>query len=109
MSFCCNKLATLLLAVTTTFSSVALADAYSNDELLNYCNQGNMDDCYILGTLYVDGDGIKKDLYAGSRLIEKACENGQVNACKTLGELYLTGKGLEVNYSKANYYVGKAC
>ena len=51
----------------------------------------------------------KKDLYAGSRLIEKACENGQVNACKTLGELYLTGKGLEVNYSKANYYVGKAC
>ncbi len=102
----------LALAVATTMTLCSLSVpvlAKDNDviALQKSCNGGDLENCYIVGTLYMDGDGVEKDSFSGVKLVEKACEGGVVDACSLLGEVYLTGKGVKANSNQARYYVTK--
>lgn len=75
----------LALAVATTMTLCSLSVsvlAKDNDviALQKSCNGGDLENCYIVGTLYMDGDGVEKDSFSGVKLVEKACEGGVVDA-----------------------------
>lgn len=78
-------------------------------QLNRECNEGDLDSCFLAGTLYIEGDGTDKDVFSGVKLTEKACEGGVIQACSVLGEMYLSGNGVPQNSSQAVYYIDKAC
>lgn len=61
-----------------------------------------------LGTLYISGNEVKKDVEKGKILLEKAAEIGECLAQYHLGVLY--GKGVDIpkNYQKAMFWYQKA-
>jgi len=80
------------------------------------CDSGSIRECYLLGTLYKEGLGVKKNytkatnLYKkAANLFKKACDEGDSLRCNNLGDLYKKGLGVEQSYTKATFFYKKAC
>ena len=64
-------------------------------------NKGHIKSNGLLGVLYCEGKGVKKDYSKAKELLEVAAENGDVLAQRYLGDLYFSGKGVEKSYEEA--------
>jgi len=69
---------------------------------------GDSEAQYLLGTLYLDGLGVKPSLKHAISWLKKAVENRHPVAAQTLGKLYMSGMGLPMDVDKGIYYMGLA-
>jgi len=51
--------------------------------------------------MYVNGQGVKRDLDKAAELFTKACDSNNAVACSNLGLMYASGEGAPKNYYKA--------
>ena len=108
---------TILLTIGFSKDLVELGlEAYSKGDynkaveiFTKTCNDGNNGNCYNLGLLYINGQGVKQDYNKAAKLYEKACNNGYNRGCFNLGAFYLKGKGAKQDYHIAKEYFYKAC
>ena len=70
--------------------------------------KGNMAAQYQLGLLYLNGEGVEKDLQKGKLLLEKAAESGKAEAQYNLAVMYIDGHGVEQNKEYAIFWLQKA-
>ncbi len=66
---------------------------------------GDPDAQYYVGTLYVDGLGVKPDVKKGLALLEKAVQNKNRQAAIFLGKMYLSGRGVPLDTQKGTEYM----
>ena len=59
---------------------------------------GNAISQYKLGSMYVDGEGMRQDIEEGVRWLTRSAEAGMVEAQLKLGSLYVEGDALPQNY-----------
>lgn len=74
------------------------------------CNQFNDEyGCFLVGTQYALGEGVRQDFIKARTYYEKACKANSADGCSSLGLSYEFGKGVKQNLSVAKKYYGKAC
>jgi len=73
------------------------------------CARGGVYDCYLLGMMYEDGTGVRKDIHKAVDLLRRACDGGSVEACSHAGHRYYQGHKLPRDHAKAISYLKKAC
>ena len=82
------------------------------DEKLNCFEKsaalGNADALASIGTMYLNGYGVKKDVNKARELLQKAVDAGSALALGALGVMYESGTGVEKNYAKALKYFQRA-
>ena len=61
-----------------------------------------------LGTLYFDGDGVRKDYHEAARWFRAAAEQGFPAAENKLAFLYFTGEGVVQDYGEAFEWMSRA-
>ena len=100
-----------LIVCSLSFMSLnaTFAEDINLKEIVDSCNAGDIDNCFLAGTLLIEGTDVEKDSLTGVKLAEKACTKGLREACSYLGEEYLTGKHLKANSNQAAYYIELAC
>jgi hypothetical protein len=84
---------------------VALVKRDGESVFLPSCNQGDGESCYLLGSLYYAGGGVRRDLARSSALFRQACESGWARGCGGAGELYKAGN----QPAQAIEYFERAC
>jgi TPR repeat protein len=70
--------------------------------------KGNIAAQYQLGLLYLNGEGVEKDLQKGKLLLVQAAESGNVNAQYNLAVMYLEGLEVEQDKEYAIFWLQKA-
>ncbi|HEU0034858.1 MAG TPA: tetratricopeptide repeat protein [Kofleriaceae bacterium] len=73
------------------------------------CELGNHDSCNTAGVMYLNGEGVAKDLEHGRALFAKACEARELLGCKNLAVVYHAGLGVPANDKQALAYARRAC
>ena len=63
---------------------------------------------YNIATLYINGEGIERNLEKALYWYQKAAENGDIDAQNNLATLYEDGNGIKKNLEKAFYWYQKA-
>jgi hypothetical protein len=76
---------------------------------LSSCDKGDAASCLILGSLYLQGQGVPRDSAAAFDLFQKSCANGMARGCGILGNSYLAGIGTSVNPQMAIVNFDKGC
>ena len=71
--------------------------------------QGNALAQYLLGVMYYDGQGVRKDYVEAVKWYRKAAEQGVAKAQYNFGVIYANGEGVRQNYKTAKEWFGKAC
>jgi uncharacterized protein len=69
---------------------------------------GNVRSAYVLGYLYMKGDGVPKDPARAAALFLDAAQKGESGAAWGLGELYETGQGVPDNWIEAAKWYRKS-
>ncbi|MGX3044388.1 tetratricopeptide repeat protein [Helicobacter sp. T3_23-1056] len=86
-------------------------NAKKNFEIL--CDKSNSsfkgDACALLGTMYVNGEGVRQDYNRAFEYYKKSCELKSPAGCNNLGVAYYFGQGVREDFSLAKQYYGKAC
>ena len=100
---------TKIIWIISLLFSVVVAKDMDPKKLADSCNNGNMDICFSLGTLYARGEGVKQNYQKAAELYQKSCDGGNPVGCGFLGILYEGGYGVRQNYAIAKEYYGKAC
>ena len=108
---------TILLTIGFSKDLVELGlEAYSKGDynkaveiFTKTCNDGNNGNCYNLGLLYINGQGVKQDYNKAAKLYEKACNGEIIQACYNLGFLYYNGQGTTQDYYKTAQLWQKVC
>lgn len=70
---------------------------------------GNPEASFMLGNLYVQGEGVPKDVQKAREWWEKAAAANDRKAQFNLGALYEQGQGVPRNMATAGVYYKKAC
>ena len=78
------------------------------EEYLTKSAKDNPISAYILGTLYLTGDILKKDLHRADLYITKAANKNLPEALNSIGDGYYSGDIREKNIDMALYYYEKA-
>jgi TPR repeat protein len=65
--------------------------------------------CSLLGSLYLAGDGIGKDVTKGRELSELGCARGDSWGCFNAASVYTSGSGVPVDAAKAVSFLEQAC
>lgn len=78
------------------------------EEYLTKSAKDNSISAYILGTLYLTGDILKKDLQRADWYITKAANKNLPEALNSIGDGYYSGDIREKNIDMALYYYEKA-
>jgi serine/threonine protein kinase/TPR repeat protein len=90
----------------------ALLDAHDYENasplLTGAATAGNRDAMRLLGDLYFDGKGYKKDDQRAANWYQKAATAGDPTAMADLAFLYENGKGVPQDYDQAHYWYTKA-
>lgn len=73
------------------------------------CQAGGYSSCYVLGTYYNFGFGVKQDYLKARELYKKSCDMKIGVGCFYLATLNHDGLGVRQNLSIAKQYAGKAC
>ncbi|MEN8166238.1 MAG: tetratricopeptide repeat protein [Pseudomonadota bacterium] len=60
---------------------------------------------YLLGLLYINGQGVGQDTEQGLSWLKQSAENGSYSAAAELGQIYITGKGVEMNDREAAKWI----
>jgi len=80
----------------------------SPSKLKNMCDNNNYKGCLALGSKYLNGDGVAKNIQKAEVVFSKACDGGEMAGCFILGTLHL-GLLDVVNKQKAIAFYTKAC
>ncbi len=108
----------IVLILILIFSINLSAESYSNEkgnwgkeirEWGRLCDSGETRYCYILGSWYYDGVGVKQNKIKAKELWTKACNDGIMGGCLNLGTLYKNGEGVKKNKKIAKEFYLKAC
>lgn len=100
------------------FSVNLSAESYSNEkgnweeeikEWERLCNNGKTRFCYIVGSWYSKGVGVKQNKIKAKELWTKACNDEIMGGCLDLGTLYENGEGVKQNKKTAKEFYDKAC
>jgi len=97
------------ISTTSTEKQAEKQDMLEQTVNSNACDGGDMTDCYNLGRMYENGDGVKQDKFKAVEFYTKACDGGHAAGCFTLGFRYDQGEGVKQNYFKAVELYAKAC
>lgn len=62
----------------------------------------------MLGTMYLNGNGVKQDLKSAQNYFEKAGAKGFAKGYYALGVMYLNGNGVKKDTTKAKEYFEKS-
>ena len=88
---------------------------YSKDnysEAFKFCSvaaeQGHAEAQYNLGSMYHEGEGVKRDYIKAVEWLQKAAEQGYADAQNNLGYMYDRGQGVKQDYFKAFEWYQKA-
>jgi TPR repeat protein len=73
------------------------------------CDGGYAIGCSNLGSMYLNGDGVRQDKFKAVELYTKACDGRNAGGCSNLGVMYDNGDGVRQDKSKALQLFGKAC
>jgi Sel1 repeat len=73
------------------------------------CSGGDGESCYLLGSLYYAGGGVRRDWARSAALFRQACDAGWPRGCGGLGELYKAGQGVAVDQGQAIANFERAC
>ena len=107
----------VLLISFLMFSSNVLALAcyskFDNDKTnfsrcLDKSKRGDASAQYLLGFMYVNGDGVRKDYKKAVKWFTNAADQGHARAQNNLGYRYSKGLGVEKDYKKAVKWFTKA-
>ena len=85
---------------------------YTRSAIANYdiaCFRGDLQGCMLLGTMYLNGDGVLQNYFKARDYFKLGCEGTQGIACYQLGSLYLNGHGVRKDILMAKKYYQKAC
>ncbi len=63
--------------------------------------QGDAEAQYLLGLMYLKGEGVKKDFALAERWLRKAAVQDVIEAQSALGDIYETGKGVKIDKVEA--------
>jgi len=63
---------------------------------------------YLLGRLYLTGDGVVPDAERAFRLLRSAAQSGDTDALHLLGQMYAVGRGVGADPELANQYLREA-
>lgn len=74
----------------------------------NTCESKKNDICYLLGSLYIEGQGYPQNPEMAKSFFEKGCEGNNSFSCVELGNLYFEGISVNKDYEKAKFYFEKA-
>lgn len=70
---------------------------------------GNTVGCILLGVMYIEGNGVSKDIARGIELVGWACHRGNATACSQSGRAYRDGDGVDKDEARARVYFERAC
>jgi len=70
--------------------------------------QGNAKAQYLLGTMYLNGTGTKKNPDKAMKILLIAAKQGVVDAQYKIGDMYYSGDGITQNFKKAFPWIQKA-
>jgi uncharacterized protein len=73
------------------------------------CNRGDGESCFMLGSLYYGGDGVRRNLEYSAALFQQSCRAGFTRGCGQIGESYLFGEGVPKDIVKARQILETAC
>ena len=90
-------------------SLVNVVQSDGDSVLLEPCNRGDGKSCYMLGSLYYAGQGVRQNLEYAATLFQKSCTAGFTRGCGQLGESYLFGEGVPKDIAQARQILEKAC
>ncbi len=80
-----------------------------HDALLKACDRGDGAACFILGSLYHQANGVRRDDVRALALFRQSCASGWWRGCGRLGESYLWGEGAAADPARAMESFEKAC
>ncbi len=93
----------ITLAVLAMASAVSVAE-YSSGQIAEFrklAEQGNPHAQALLGSAYIQGDGVPQDKREAVRWWRKAAEQGNARAQVSLGRAYFFGEGIIIDYREA--------
>ena len=64
---------------------------------------------FNFGNCLVSGDGVRKNVRRGIKMLEESAMAGYGNAMSTLADMYYSGKVVEEDYSAAKFWYERAC
>jgi hypothetical protein len=73
------------------------------------CNRGDGKSCFMLGSLYYGGQGVRRNLEYSAALFQQSCTAGFTRGCGQLGESYLFGEGVPKDIPRARQILEDAC
>jgi TPR repeat protein len=73
------------------------------------CDQGNYASCFALGTKYMTGIEVPKDVVRAAKLYQSACDHGNAKGCSALGLFYKTGIGVKQDIERAAVLCRRGC
>lgn len=92
----------LLAAALVSSSSVqAQQQRVDEKELRGWADRGDADAQFELGLRLITGEGVKKNLEEGVKLVEKAAKQKHLRAQHVMGSLYEDGVGAKKDLAKA--------
>lgn len=77
--------------------------------LLQFCDRGDGQSCFMLGSLYYGGEGVSRNLEHAANLFGQSCTEGFTRGCGQIGESYLFGEGVPRDIAKAKQILESAC
>lgn len=82
-------------AAQSAYAEMILSGDAGDEEALSYfrksAEQGNADGQFGLGSMYVSGEGVKRDIGEGRKWIIKSAEQGHHGAINEMALAYMTG------------------
>lgn len=93
----------ILAAILVSFSTLSaqLAQRVDEKDLQSWADRGDADAQFELGLRMITGEGVKKNLEEGIKLVEKAAKQKHLRAQHVLGTLYEDGVGVKKDLAKA--------
>jgi TonB family protein len=73
------------------------------------CEQKNYASCFSLGTKYMSGIEVPKDMGQAAKLYQGACDHGYAKACSALGYFYKAGLGVSRDIDHAVVLCRRGC
>lgn len=74
------------------------------------CKYGFPRGCSVAGMVYLEGQGIEKNIEKGVQYLSEACRQDRGESCAVLGTGYLLGRdNISKDIEKAKLLLGKGC
>jgi TonB family protein len=110
--------ATLILLLGAACSELTVAvcvakpKAQSSENIATLkmqCEQKNYASCFSLGTKYMSGIEVPKDMVQAAKLYQGACDHAYAKACSALGYFYKAGLGVSQDIDRAVVLCRRGC